>query len=272
MNTRTVRAIVRKDLLTLAQNKGVWLPIAIVPLILIVIMPAAMLLAPAYLTFPGSTMSQMASFIKNMPAAMLAQVAGMSETQTFSYLFVVYFFAPFFLIIPMMTSSVIAADSFAGEKERKTLEALLYTPATDMELFVGKALSAWTPAVLVSFGSFILYTIVVNAAGYPTLGRLFFPTAMWLVLILWVVPAAAGLGIGVMVLVSAKVKSFQEANQLGGMVVLPILLLVFGQVGGVLYFSLPVALLIGAILWVADIVLIRFAVKTFARGELIARL
>jgi len=272
MNTRTVRAILRKDLLTLAQNKGVWMPIAIVPVILMIIMPAVMLLAPTMVNFPGSTTAQMAGFLKNMPAALQAQVAGLNEMQTFAYMFVVYFFAPFFLIIPMMTSSVIAADTFAGEKERKTLEALLYTPATDMELFVGKALTAWLPAVLVSFGSFVIYTIVVNAAGYPTLGRLFFPTGMWLVLILWVVPAAAGLAIGIMVLVSTKVKSFQEANQLGGMVVIPILLLVFGQVGGVLYFSLPVALLIGLVFWIADAVLIRLAVKTFARGELIARL
>jgi ABC-type Na+ efflux pump permease subunit len=41
-----------------------------------------------------------------------------------------------------MVSSVLAADSFAGEKERKTLEALLYTPTTDRELFTAKLLEA----------------------------------------------------------------------------------------------------------------------------------
>ncbi|MBD3171504.1 ABC transporter permease subunit [Candidatus Bathyarchaeota archaeon] len=36
-----------------------------------------------------------------------------------------------------MSSSVIATDSFAGEKERNTLEVLLATPLTDSELLVG---------------------------------------------------------------------------------------------------------------------------------------
>ena len=67
-------------------------------------------------------------------------------------LILVYFFAPFYLILPLMVASVIAADSFAGEKERKTLEALLYTPTTDGELFLAKMLSAWTPAVAVAWG------------------------------------------------------------------------------------------------------------------------
>lgn len=50
----------------------------------------------------------------------------------------------------------------------------------------------------------------------------------------------AGLGLGTMALVSSKVRTFQEGYQLGGAVVLPILLLVVEQVTGVLYFSLPV--------------------------------
>jgi len=274
MNTRFLRAIVRKDLLTMLQNRGVWLPIVILPVILLVIMPLALILAPTAVNvnMPGSMMQQLDLFMRNMPDTLRQQVAGLTPQQTYVLLFTVYFFAPFFLIIPLMVSSVTAADSFAGEKERKTLEALLYTPASDTELFMGKVLTALAPALAVSWSSFILYGIVVNAAGAHIMGRLFFPTTMWLALILWVVPAAAALGLSVMVLVSTKVKSFQEANQIGGMVVLPILLLVFAQAGGLLYFSLPVALAVGAVLWVIDAVLIFFGIKTFARGELIARL
>jgi len=272
MNVRILRAIMRKDLLTIAQNKGVWMPVLIVPVLFVVILPAAIWLAPTYLNFPGSAVNQMELFMRNMPASLRQQVAGMGEMQTFAYLFTVYFFAPFFLIIPLMASSVISADSFAGEKERKTLEALLYTPASDLELFAGKVLTAWTPAVLLAWGSFLLYVIVVNAAGYPLMGRLFFPTPMWFLMMLWVAPAAAALSIGLMVVLSTKVKTFQEANQIGGIVVVPILLLVFAQVGGVLYFSVPVALIVGGVLWACDIALIGLGVRTFARGELIARL
>ncbi len=49
----------------------------------------------------------------------------------------------------------------------------------------------------------------------------------------------AGLGLGTMALVSSKVRTFQEGYQLGGAVVLPILLLVVGQVTGVLLLQPP---------------------------------
>ena len=39
-----------------------------------------------------------------------------------------YLLAPLFLIVPLMVSAVLAADAFAGEKERKTLESLLHLP------------------------------------------------------------------------------------------------------------------------------------------------
>ncbi len=69
---------------------------------------------------------------------------------------------------------------------------------------------------------------------------------MWLILVIWVSPAAAVLGFGTMILVSSKVTTYQEASQIGGIVVLPIVALIIGQVGGVLYLSPGFVLLLGA--------------------------
>jgi ABC-2 type transport system permease protein len=272
MNLRIIQTIARKDIAVVLQNKGVWMPIAIVPIVLLAVLPGLGIVLPTRIEMPGEMLDELRTFAQNMPAGMLQQIAGLNEPQTWVVLVSVYIFAPFFLIIPLMVSMVVGADSFAGEKERKTLEALLYTPATDTELFIGKVLAALIPAVLVSWASFLVYVIVVNAAGWSVMGRLFFPTTMWVVLMLWVVPAAAAFGLSVIVLISVRAKSFQEANQLGGVVVIPILLLVFGQLGGVLYFSVPLVLLVGMILWAVDAVLAYFGIRTFQRGELIARL
>ena len=57
-----------------------------------------------------------------------------------------YFLAPLFLIIPLMVAAIVGAESFVGEKERHTLEGLLYTPATDLELYAGKVLAGAVPA------------------------------------------------------------------------------------------------------------------------------
>ncbi len=104
------------------------------------------------------------------------------------------------------------------------------------------------------------------------MGRIFFPTTMWLVLVIWVTPAVAGLGLGTMVLVSVRVQGFQEAYQLGGAVVLPILLLVIGQAAGVMYLNVGFVLLLGLVLWGVDAALLWFGTRTFRRSELTARL
>ena len=110
------------------------------------------------------------------------------------------------------------------------------------------------------------------AAGWPTMGRFFFPNLMWIVLALWVAPAVAGLGLGVTVLVSARAEGFQEAYQLGAIVVLPILFLVIGQATGVMYFSTWLVLLLGLLVWIVDIALMGFGARTFRRSELAAKM
>ena len=75
-----------------------------------------------------------------------------------------------------------------------------------------------------------------------------------------------------MVLISSKTSTYQDAYQLGSMVVIPIVVLVLGQVGGVIYLSVGFVLAAGLVLWLIDAVIIWLAVKTFRRSEIIARL
>ncbi len=272
MNTRVIAAVIRKDLKVVFQNKGVLLPIVIVPLVLFVVLPWLSALMPSLVNVGGASLDELDELLASMPPGLQQELAGYNPMQATTVYFLVYMLAPLFLILPLMTASVIAADSFAGEKERKTLEALLYTPATDRELFVAKLLSAWLPAVGVSLLGFIVYASMANLASWPVMGRIFLPNPMWLTLVLWVSPAAAGLGLCVMVLVSARAQGFQDAYQLGGMVVLPILLLVFGQISGVMYFSLGLTLILGLLFWLVDLALIWIGSRNFRRSRLIARL
>jgi len=271
LDWRAVRTIAKRDLILVSRSRSVVLPIILVPLILLVLMPAAVgSLSP--LMDAASEIQDLQRFLEMMPGPMRQQFQAYSESETLVVFLLVYMFAPLFLILPMMTASTIAAGSFAGEKERKTLEALLYTPATDTELVLGKMLSALVPAMLVSLIGFVLYATVANVSAWQTMQRVFVPNAMWIVLILWLAPAAAALGLGTMVLVSTKVSTFQDAYQLSGMVVIPLVLLVLGQIGGVVYLSAGFVFLAGVVLWVIDAVILWFAVRTFRRSEIIARL
>jgi len=273
MNWRTIFTIARKDIREATQNRSVWLPILIVPLIFVVIMPLGMILGIS--TVRGSEANPLndpdfVMFIERMPAFLSETIKGMDQTQSGIVLLMGYLFAPFFLIMPLMFSTVIASESFAGERERKTIEALLYTPATDTELFLGKVLAAFIPAVMITWGGFIAYGVVVNTAAYPVMNRIWFPLPSWYPLIFWVSPAISLLGVAVTVLISAKVQTFMGAYQSSGSLVLLVLALLAGQATGVLYLSVITGLLIGLVLLVIDGVLMAYAIRTFNRDTLLA--
>jgi ABC-type Na+ efflux pump permease subunit len=271
VNWRTLRTLALRDLKVVMRSKAVLLPMIVVPLIFIVALPALVgFLAPQMAA--AGEIEDLAEFLEMMPPAMRQRFAGYDEAQVLVVVILEDLFAPMFLIVPVMVASTIAAGSFVGEKERKTLEALLHTPTTDTELFLGKLLASWVPAFLVSLGAFLLYALVVNLSAWQVMGRVFFPNAMWVALVLWLAPAAAGVGLGLIILISSKVSTFQDAYQLGGMVVIPILLLVFGQIAGVLYLNVVAVLLMGLLLWLVDAAILWFGVRTFRRSEIIARM
>ena len=272
MNSRAIRAIIRKDLKVTLQNKGVMIPLIIVPVIMFVVMPALAALIPLLGDAPGASMNDMQMLLDTMPPAMMDTLAGYTPMQQIVVLALVYMLAPMYLIVPLMVASVIAADSFAGEKERKTLEALLYTPTTDRELLLGKLLAAWLPAIAVGLIGFVFYAIVANVAAWPTMGAIFFPTPMWLVLAIFVAPAVAGLGLVVTVLISARAEGFQDAYQMSAVIVLPLLLLVIGQATGVMYLSTGLVVALGAVLWLLDGLLLWWGGRRFQRTALFSRL
>jgi ABC-2 type transport system permease protein len=272
MNVRTIFAIVRKDLKVVSQNKGVMLPIIIAPLIMFGILPWLVLVMPSLfnnISSSGIGVEGIQALIQRMPEALQQEMANYTPDQFFFIYLLVYVMAPLFMVVPLMVSIVIAADSFAGEKERKTMEALLYTPTTDQELFIAKLLSGWLAAIAVAFAGFVMYVVMANASAWSFMQRIFFPNTMWLVLILWVVPALPGLGLGVMVLVSARAQGFQDAYQIGNLIVLPVVLLVVGQVSGVVSFSLMLVFLLGLVVWLLDGLLIWLGSRSFRRNRLL---
>jgi hypothetical protein len=92
-----------------------------------------------------------------------------------------------------------------------------------------------------------------------------------MVMIVWVAPAVATLGLAVMVRVSARARTSQEANQLGGAVILPLIFLSVGQSSGLLLMPAPIAIAIGGLIWVVAIWLVRGGAKRFTRDQLAAR-
>jgi ABC-2 type transport system permease protein len=269
MNRQAIATIVWKDLLVVRRSRMMMIPLIMVPLLLLVVLPGLAALSPGLL--PEAELAELLRLLDAAPAALRDELAPLRPEQQAVLLMLGYLFAPLYLIVPVMVATVIAADSFAGEKERRTLEALLHTPTTDHELVFAKMLGPWLAAMIVAWVSFVAYAVVVNAAAWPIMGRLFLPTSLWWVLVLWMVPAVAALAMGASVLVSARVKGFQEAYQLGGVVVLPVVALMIGQMTGILFLGPALVFGLGAAVWAVAILVIVAGARRFHRGEILAR-
>jgi ABC-2 type transport system permease protein len=274
MNYKNILTIARKDMTEAFQNQSVVLPMIIIPLVFIIIFPLAIIVLPS---ISPATAGQMYNdpdfqgFFSRLPAAISNLTAGLPIERAMILMMIGMMFAPFFLIIPLMFSTVIAAESFAGERERKTIEALLYTPVSDTDLFLGKVLAGMSPAVLTTWVCFLVYIVVVNSATYFTLGWSgWFPLASWYPLIFWVSPGLSLLGISFTVLISSRNPTFMGAYQSSAALVMLVLALIAGQAAGVVYLTVGTDLVIGLMIWLIAAALTYYAIRTFNRQKLLA--
>lgn len=274
MNWRSIWAIARKDLKEVSQNKAAWGPAIVVPLIFAILLPILFTVLPQIIPVEDvqRELGDIDSLLEKLPPTMSVLFNELELEQAFVLYMTGFMLAPLFLIMPLMFSSVVGADSFVGERERKTLEALLYTPATDMELFLGKIFAAVIPAISLSWLTYLVYIIVVNVASFSLFERIWFPLPTWWPMMFWLTPAFALLGISATVLISSRVKTFMEAYQLSASLVVLVLGLVIGQATGVLFLGVGAVLLIGSLIWIVDAILIYVSVRNFKRSTLIAKL
>ena len=267
MNWSAIRAVMAKDLTAVRRSKAVVLPMLFVPVLLLVVLPLIIGLAAR-----SQHNFDISRFLDNVPGDIARPIRELPINQQLIVLVNGYLLAPLFLIVPLMVSAVLAADAFAGEKERKTLESLLHLPMSDRDLFVAKLLTAYIPAVLVSWIGFVCFAVVANSVAWPVMHRVFIPTRLWAVMIFWVAPAVAALGLAVMVRVSARARTSQEANQLGGAVILPLIFLAVGQATGLLLVDISISIGAGAVVWLVALWLGSRGARRFTRDQLATRL
>jgi ABC-2 type transport system permease protein len=113
--------------------------------------------------------------------------------------------------VPYLLIVSVIADSFAGERERHTLESLLATRLPDRAILLGKIGAAMGYGWGVALASLLLSLITINIA-HGGGGLLMFPTSTLISIIalsLLISTFAASLG----VLVSLRAPSLQQAQQ-----------------------------------------------------------
>jgi len=273
LRTHKAMLVFRKDWREVSRNRQVILPMVVIPFMFSILLPILITVIPSLAAVPGTSLGGLEHMIRNLPKHVQDELEGMTDQQVMLYIMSLYFMAPFFLLIPLMASGVLASDSFAGEKERKTIEALLATPLSDSELFLGKILVSFIPSMMVTVISFSIYSLVVDSISLSILdGKLLLPNVVWIMLIFGLAPVIALASIGLTVMISAKVKGFREAQQISAILLIPILILVFVQITDAIIFGpLVVVALIGYFA-IFDIAVFKIGVKVFEREEILSKL
>ena len=256
MPDRKQIAIIKKDIAAITANKRMMTVLLMVPLIMTIVIPTIFIFTFHFSPVNSPDMLQM---IQRMGSVFPGGV-GLADGDMKSALInlVINYIMPlFFLLIPIMSSSVMAASSFVGEKEKKTLETLLYSPLPLNKIFGAKILASFFLSMSVSVISFIIMLIVVETEIVILNGSPVLPGINWLIIMLLVSPSVSLIAINLIVRGSAKAQSFEESQQRAIFLVLPVILLIVGQFTGVMLISRWLLLAIGVVLAAAALLLFR---------------
>lgn len=231
-----IYAIIKKDLRGVTVNRRLFSSLWILPVVFTVILPSVFIFA-CYRSPQDSDFEKM---IRLLPASM--QTGDL--TQLMVNLMLNNIMPVFLLIIPVMTSSIMSASSFVGEKEKHTLETLLYSPLTLKQIFQAKVLASFSLSMLVTFVSCILLFTVCGIENYLLSGWIPVPNLTWLVLLFLLAPSVSLIAVTLIVRSSAKAQSVEESQQSAVYLVLPVVFLIVGQVSGILLISAGILFLL----------------------------
>jgi ABC-2 type transport system permease protein len=260
---RKIWVIVRKEWAEVFKNRFVLFTVAFLPLIFTAL-PLIMLGAMGSLGGVEGLTST------DMPADFASLCQGISDSECGEY-FLISQFMLMFMMLPLAIPVTFASYSIVGEKTTRTLEPVLATPITTLELLLGKALAAIIPAIVATWLSFGLFAVGTGilASGRGVLERVLDP--QWLLAIFIVGPLLAAAAVSVAVIVSSRANDPRVAEQLSMLVILPLLGLFFGQIAGLFYINQQVVLYMAIGLVVIDAVLLFFATQLFERETILTR-
>jgi len=261
-----VKTIIRKEWAEVFRNRLVIFTVAFLPLLMMAI-PLGIL----YSTRGVSSLNGITPGTELPTQVTQSLCTAGTGSPACLQVFLVSEFMMLFMIIPVTIPVTIAAYSIVGEKTTRSLEPLLATPITTIELLAGKALAAVLPAILATYGAFGLFVAgswIISGSGL-LLSALLDPR--WLIAIFIVGPLLAIMAVTFALMVSSRVNEPRVAEQISMVIILPVLVGLFGQVFGFFILNKQIILVVAVIMLVLDALLGYLAVGLFQREQILTR-
>jgi len=257
--------LVRKEWAEVFRNKLVLFTTAFLPLVFAV-------LPLIFLYVMGSSALGLEDLtnMSDIPPEFTKMCGGLTGTGCMQY-YLVSQFMLLFMLVPMIVPITFASYSIVGEKSTRTLEPLLATPITTVELLAGKALAATIPGVVATWLAFILYAVGAYflAVEPAVIGKILEP--LWLMAIIVVGPLVAIFGVSLAVMISSRATDPRIAEQVSAVFVLPMVGLFVAQSLGLIFVNEQIILWMAVILLVLDLGMLAFATQLFQRETILTR-
>ena len=178
-------------------------------------------------------------------------------------------FMVLFQMIPLIVPITIASYTIIGEKHSRSLEALLATPIRTWELLLGKALAAALPGILVSWYSFSVFAGVARFVVSDALYQRLVVGPTWMLTVTILTPLLTFFAVGLGIIISSRVRDAQSAQQLGSLVILPLIGTLAAQMTGAVNINVGLVLVVAASVALVDLALLVAAVRIFNREAIL---
>ncbi len=134
---------------------------------------------------------------------------------------------PMFFYMPAVLANALATDSFAGEKERKTIETTFTLPCSTATLVVAKLIVIMIPQFLFILGGFIIVGAISNVIllSYKTI--IIFNEWIWYLVVFLVAPVFVTMFTLLGILTSIKTRSLKGAQSISSIPMIPLFFLFF---------------------------------------------
>ncbi len=262
--TARLAVLFRKEILDLVRH-----PIALVPIVLVALVALALPFTIA-IAVPAMTGQSLANDSDLLRVSHAVDIPDTLAEQSRVQLFLFQQFLLLFLLLPITGAMSLAAHAIVGEKLARTLEPLLATPISTLELLVAKVLGALVPTLAVSIVALAIYFAGIALTADAGVMRAML-TVRTLLLTVDIAPLAALVSLQFAVIVSSRVNDPRTAQQFGVLIILPLTAVLVAQFSGSLSLTNGAIVLVGLVLLLAWILLLAISVVLFQRETILTR-
>jgi ABC-2 type transport system permease protein len=261
---RRLATLFRKEVLDLMRNRAALAPVVIAAGFALLMPFSITVLVPALSHQPLGADSELASLSRVVDGR-----AALSDNARVQ-LFLFQQFLLVFLLMPITGAMSLAAHAIVGEKQARTLEPLLATPVTTLELLVAKVLGSLLPTLVISACALVLYLAGIALTADAGVARAML-TLRTLLLVGEVGPLAALVSLQFAVVISSRVNDARTAQQFGVFVVIPVTVLLVAQFSGALWLSAAALATIALGMVIVWLILAIISVRVFDRETILTR-